>query len=240
MNQAAESLVEVLGRQGLHCLGWFRLEAADIAPGSMPVTAGMPGLLFGSARPMWDVFAASREHGDGLPDPLDRWTARIVNAATADHAPGALPLFPFGPVIWPFQRFARRAAGLGGSPLGILIHPHFGLWHALRAAVVFPGLDVAIAPVEKLIHPCDECVEKPCLSACPVNALSGGSFDVRACRGYLAGLADGGSSAATSSNDSSGPDCMTGGCAARNACPVGRQLRYHPDQIRFHMEALEK
>jgi hypothetical protein len=34
-----------------------------------------------------------------------------------------------------------------------------------------------------------------------------------------------------------GEDCMTLGCRARRACPVGREFTYVPDQAGFHMRA---
>ena len=47
--------------------------------------------------------------------------------------------------------------------------------------------------------------------------------DAAACRGHLA--------------SGNRPDCMTLGCAARDACPVGRKWRYEEAQLQFHMVA---
>ncbi|MGB8818609.1 MAG: ferredoxin, partial [Rhizobiaceae bacterium] len=79
---------------------------------------------------------------------------------------------------------------------------------------------------EKLSHPCDVCLEKPCLSACPVNAFSENGFAVERCRTHIA--------------TAEGLTCMSGGCLARRACPVGRQYTYEPEQMRFHMQAFRK
>ncbi len=226
------TLTGILQEYGLHSLGWFRLEASDnIAAGKMQ--EGAVANLFGSTRAMWDIFTESAEFDDGLADPLDRFTKRIVLDAIGISGEQANAIFPFGETVYPFQRFAKRAAGLQSSPLGILMHPRYGLWHALRAAVVFTGGDLVCDPLEKMIHPCDECVAKPCLSACPVTAFSVDGFDVAACRSWI-------DSTSSSGFDSTGPDCMADGCAARNACPVGQEYRYKPDQIRFHMLAFKK
>ena len=44
---------------------------------------------------------------------------------------------PSTPDMPPFQRWALRAEAVYASPLGILIHPEYGLWHAYRAALLF-------------------------------------------------------------------------------------------------------
>jgi len=66
-------------------------------------------------------------------------------------------------------------------------------------------------------------VAKPCLSACPVDAFSGTSYDVAACAAHIGSTA--------------GEDCMAGGCLARRACPVGQAFAYGPAQAQFHMRA---
>ncbi len=220
-----------LSSRGLEMRGWFAIEAGDIPPGVEAVKLGMAALLIGNhGRAMWDACSHDIEFRDGLPDPMDRWTRRIVGDALGDLPHPALALFPFGAELWPFQRFARRAMGIEPSPLGLLIHPQYGLWHALRAAIVFPDIELKGAPAHKVIHACDECREKPCLSTCPVNAFTTAGFAVAGCRSWLDGLP-------SSQSDSRKPDCMAEGCAARNACPVGRQWRYDEAQLRFHMAA---
>lgn len=177
-------------------------------------------LLVGNAGgAMWEAFAP---HIDGKPDPLDRWTRRVVEPIAALF--GATAAYPFGEPPRPFQRWAVRAETLAVSPLGILIHPEYGLWHAWRAALFFPGrLPVPARP--DAASPCESCTEKPCLSACPVRAFTGENYDVAACAAHL------GTPAAT---------CSAIGCHARNACPVGAAWRYPEAQIRFHMAAFSR
>lgn len=214
-----------LAAHGLAVAGWFRIEVADMPPEARPSVAEAPALLIGNrGGAMWKAFSAAPEFGDGAPHPLDRWTLRVIGEIGAGLNLSHEMLFPFGPTLWPFQRWARRAMGIGPSPLGILIHPQFGLWHALRAVIAFPGLGVEIRETEPAAHPCDDCRDKPCLSACPVGAFEGSGFAVAACRGHLC-------------RPDREPDCMRLGCLARAACPVGRQWRYRDEQIRFHMRS---
>lgn len=154
-------------------------------------------------------------------DPLNRWSEQVLTGL-ADAV-----LFPFGgPPHHPFQRWARRAnAGLAVSPLGILIDPEFGLWHALRGALLYRER-LAIQTVDPRPSPCATCVAKPCLTTCPVGAFKKGSYDVVSCRSYLATL--------------SGQPCMIQGCQARLACPVGREHAYRGGLAQHLMRAFAR
>ncbi len=179
-------------------------------------------LLGWTGGAQWPVFAASQEFGDGAPDPLDRWTRRLLAAAAA--ALGGQALYPGeGPPFWPFQRWAMRAEGLAQSPLGLLIHPEWGLWHAWRGALWLPEPLPLVATPDRPA-PCETC-DRPCVSSCPVAAFQPGAYDIAACASHLA--------APTSR-------CPTQGCAARRACPVTPPVVYGPIQMRFHMRALAK
>lgn len=170
---------------------------------------------------IWRHFSAWLANQNTAPEnPLDTWSRQIITAAATEI--GGRAVFPSDKPYLPFQQWAMQAEGLRPSPLGILIHPVYGLWHAWRGAIILPD-DKLIQPLEKLSHPCDTCVEKPCLSACPVSAFSDGGYDVAACRTHL--------------QTDAGQTCMTCGCQARLACPVGREYAYEPEQMRFHMRA---
>jgi len=215
-------LKNLLASQGLTMRGGFHPTAGDGLPpledGGMPGTLILIGDIGGR---LWPRFSESAEANDGAPDPLDHWTRRIVDDI-ARRIP-ATPLYPFGgPPYWPFQRWAQRAESVFPSPLGILIHPEHGLWHAYRAALVFAE-PIDLPPRAEARSPCESCAAKPCLSACPVGAFSGAGFDVDACTGHITRAA--------------GRPCMDGGCLARNACPVAAHLHYPAPQMRFHMAA---
>lgn len=100
----------------------------ELGPGRPARTVILAGDVGGR---MWPAFAAARANLAAA-DPLDAWT-RAVLADVAERC-GAVALFPFGgPPYLPFQRWARRAEPVAPSPIGILIHPDWGLWHAYRA-----------------------------------------------------------------------------------------------------------
>lgn len=159
----------------------------------------------------------------GVPNPLDDWSKLIITAITG--AVGGCAVFPSDQPYLPFQRWAYLAEGLRPSPLGLLIHPVFGLWHAYRGAIIFAHQNLEQVPV-KLMHPCDTCEEKPCLSACPVEAFSSIGYDVEKCRDHL--------------DSEAGQRCLADGCLSRLACPIGTEFQYSADQMQFHMRAFTK
>ncbi len=192
--------------------GERRGELADIRT---IVLAGMAG------REGWGAFAASDEAADGLDHPLDRWSRRVIEALARDLRGRAL--FPFGgPPYFPFQQWARRSEPVHPSPIGLLIHPRYGLWHSYRGALGFPeALDIPERC--ESVSPCESCRERRCLNACPAGAFSPGGYDVAACADHLRSAA--------------GADCMRDGCQARGACPVGAEHAYAAEQAGFTMRA---
>ncbi|MDF1792939.1 MAG: ferredoxin [Thalassobaculaceae bacterium] len=176
-------------------------------------------VLVGNAGPaLWPVFSAQRRDGR---DPLDSWVRRRLTPVAARL--GARLVMPNdGPPYAPFQRWAMRAEAVHPSPLGLLIHPRYGLWHAYRAALLFSAA-IELPDREETASPCADCTDRPCLSACPVGAFDGTGYDVPVCRAHAAGPR--------------GHACRSGGCLARHACPVGRGHAYGPAQQAFHMAA---
>lgn len=209
---AAEALLQ---HAGFILRGGFRPAEEDAVP---PLPDGRPVrtvIMVGNAGPaMWHAF-----RGRGAGATLDEWTKRELTAAAS--ALGVTPLFPFdGPPYLPFQRWARRAEPVHSSPIGVLIHPDYGLWHAYRGAFALAE-EVPLPPRDDRPSPCEACPDRPCLTTCPVGAFAPGHYDVAVCASHLAGP--------------DGQDCLGLGCRARRACPLGRP--YEPDQARFHMRA---
>ena len=202
---------------GLAPRGAFRLasQTAGLENVATIVLIGVAGRLG------WSAFAESPEGRDGAADPLDRWSRRVIDGLA--FLCGGRALYPFGgPPYWPFQQWAMRAESVAPSPLGLLIHPEYGLWHSYRGALAFEEA-LAIPAFEARPSPCDSCVERPCLSACPVGAFSVSGYDAARCAMHL--------------RSGDGRDCMEFGCLARRACPVGAEYAHLEEQARFHMKA---
>ncbi len=173
-------------------------------------------VLIGNAGPeMWNRFAES-----GMSS-LDSWTKDIVDQIALRLS--AKAIYPFGgPPYAPFSRWAIATSLVHQSPIGLLIDPEFGLWHAYRAALAFEFTISGYDPPPRE-SPCKTCTSKPCLTACPVDAFRPDGFDVVRCRSFV--------------GDPTGLECAAFGCAARRACPVGTEYIYDPAQAAFHMKA---
>ncbi|TDK36749.1 4Fe-4S dicluster domain-containing protein [Rhizobium deserti] len=217
----AEQVAQALEPTGIRVRGIVNFgqgEGPRLEDGSPAQSVVLLGNIGGS---IWPAFSAWRRSYQGR-DPLDTWSkAMILPVARRMHAAAYFP----SDMPWhPFQQWAMRAEGLKASPLGMLIHPAHGLWQGYRGAL---GLPFELpGPPAAPTHPCDGCLDKPCLSACPANALGADRFDVAACRSFLD----------TQSVDHA---CMGSGCLARNACPLGASFRYPQAQLCFHMASLK-
>ena len=178
-------------------------------------------LLSPDPTSFWTAFKSSTEAQDGHPDPIDRWSRDKVTRIAAEV--GGLAAFPFdGPPYLPFSAWARRAGTAWQSPSDLLVHAVHGLWISFRGAVALPSPAEHTAAEES---PCESC-PRPCLSACPVGAFTPGGFDYEACLGHV--------------RSEAGHDCVTHGCRARRACPVGQDMAPPNAQLRSHMTAFAR
>ena len=132
---------------------------------------------------------------------------------------GTLPPAPTDRRPLNFVQLAEMA-GLGTiSPvIGLLLHPEFGPWVSLRAALLVRGTPFVPADADGQsldFAPCLSCA-KPCLRACPVGVYDGlGGVALERCAAHRhAGGCD-------------------GGCEVRRACPVGARHRYGPVEEAF-------
>ncbi len=208
-----------VGASGFTLSGGFHPDSRDDLPLLPDGRKTATVVLVGSIGPdMWRHFQAERPNEA---DPLDRWTAQRLGQVA--EAFGALAVFPFQRPFQPFQRWLRRAAPCHVSPLRILIHPEYGLWHAIRGALLFADA-LELPQPQHAPSPCKTCLAHPCMMACPVNAFSARGLDAALCAAHLA--------------SAEGGPCMSHGCLARRACPVGGAYQHHPEQAAFHMAAL--
>ncbi len=199
----------------LEVLGGFACEAD---PGLPKGTRSL--LLLGPREPgFWAAVQASPEGGGA--DPVDRWSRRVVGTLACDL--GAKALFPFGgPPYQPFYAWALRTGRVWQSPVRLLVHEAQGLLVSFRGALALQeALELPAAPVS----PCEGCA-MPCLTACPVAALTGAGYDLPRCHGFL--------------DTPDGGDCMGGGCLVRRACPVSQGYARMPQQSAHHMRQFHR
>lgn len=216
------AIAKTLDGTGLIYRGGFHPVPGDDVP---KLPDGAPTgtvLLIGNAGPaLWQAFTDAVPDRT-TPDPLDRWLNPILDRLVATVG-GTLVLPNRGPDFPPIQDWAMRAEPVFRSPIGILIHPKHGLWHAYRAALLLkeriPLPPRAVAP-----SPCDACTDRPCLKVCPADAFKPDRFDAQACVGHV--------------DSPAGTNCEGRGCLARRACPVGRDQAYPQDAGAFHMAAV--
>jgi hypothetical protein len=206
---AAVEALATLAAAGFDIAHAFDAQAAAREPGlAMLAGDARLGILIGNTRALWPPFtAALRDPALAAdPDPLERYTERVVDAAfaagsAAAHglAGGAARIYyghrRHGDAFVPLQHLAV-ATGLGAlAPSHLVIHPIYGPWFALRAVVVTEGDPPARRPIER---PCR------CDAAC-ADALA----RAQASRSWQDWL------------------------AVRDGCAL-RAWRYSDDQIHYH------
>ena len=177
-------------------------------------------VLVGTNADFWGVFRTAPEYCDGIPHPVDRWSKRLLGDLAKDLAGSCV--FPSdGPPYAPFIAWARASHRFWQSPTGMLVHDHAGLMISIRGALI---INASISEAIDKQSPCDQCLDRPCVTACPVDALSDKHpYDVPACKTHI--------------SSADGTDCMEMGCATRRACPVSQAFNRSPDQSAFHMRA---
>jgi hypothetical protein len=228
-----DAIATTLTKAGLVGRGGFQVAVSDCVPtmesGNSAKSVVLVGNIGGS---LWPSFAAAhpKESADNESHPtlLDDWSRHVLTevAETLGGLAACMPLFPFeGPPFLPFIRWAQKAEAVISSPIGPLIHPNYGLWHAYRGALAF-AYHVPLPEPEERQKPCDTCMKKPCLSGCPVSVHEHDAFDLSRCMDHV--VTDVGS------------PCMANGCLARQACPVGSEFRYTSNQAHFHMVAFRR
>ena len=211
------ALTARLAEHRLEVLGGFQIAADE---------EGLPAgtrtlLLIGPAEPGFWPHLTSQPEWDGRPDPLDRWSRRVIGRLACDI--GAKALFPFGGPPWhSFYRWALRSGQVWESPVRLLVHSRQGLMVSFRGALALKET-VAVPPPAS--RPCDAC-PAPCQTACPAGALTEDAYDVPACHAFL--------------NQPEGQDCMTSGCLVRRACPLSQSYARLPEQSGYHMRQFHK
>lgn len=205
-------LLSTLGKVGLAALAALPADPDFCPPEARTLVLIGPR----GGRHWWPRLTASPEWRDGAPDPVDRWSKRVLGALAGQF--GGAALFPSdGPPWPPFFRWALASGRVWQSPVGMLVHAEAGLWVSFRGALALPfALELPAAA-----RPCEGCADRPCASACPVAALSPSAYDTARCHAFL--------------DTPAGAGCLQDGCAARRACPVSQGHARLPEQSAYHM-----
>lgn len=153
-------------------------------------------------------------------DPIDNYSLSVTNKFLTRYlgSPPHQILYPHPHLSFPLAALGELAGWGRPSPLGLGIHPEYGLWYAYRTAVAITA-DLPTPPLPPPPpHPCHTCADKPCTTTCPVVAVQHDQFAVMTCVTHR-----------TAPHSSCAHRCL-----ARLACPVAPQHRYTDDQIRYH------
>jgi methylmalonic aciduria homocystinuria type C protein len=172
-------------------------------------------IVIGNTRALWPVWLevlASDPELAACPDPLDTYTERcLARVALALGVPATLRFaHEAGERCVAMQRLAHAAGLAYLTETHLSVHPTYGPWIALRAALTLP-IPGPAGPEPALAHPCGSC-----LSGCRP------AFE-RA----LAALAGPPSQASLLGAWQLWADF-------RGACPTGRQHRYPEAMLRYH------
>lgn len=188
-------------------------------PRSGPVTGGTL-ILLGAAGAFWPELTDAPEWRDGAPDPVDRWSTRIINDLAQRF--GATVYVPFsGPPYAPFVDWALASGRAFTSPSQFLVHDQVGLMISYRGALHLEDeIHIPQPPLER--SPCFTCTTFACVSTCPVQAMvDGGPYKVEDCHNYL--------------ETKEGTACLEQGCVARRSCPLSDGAERTPAQSAHHM-----
>lgn len=177
-------------------------------------------ILVGNGGPtFWEAFSTHRQNEA---HPVDQFCIRVIKdwLQKEPAIPNVAWLYPLTDLVFPLQQAGKTAGWHLPSPLGIGIHKQYGLWFAYRAALL---TDAALPLTESslLTSPCEDCIEKPCIQACPVQAITATEPPhLERCSPYRL---------------QKQTHCQNQ-CLSRMSCPYASEYRYTDEQIRYHYQ----
>lgn len=175
-------------------------------------------LLGNGGSRFWQSMQQHRTKSEQEVDPVDNYFTRTVeNLFDADS--DYRIIYP-GNHLLPLQALGKLAGWHHDSPLGLGIHPVFGLWFAYRGLIMSNTNITMLAENFDIpsASPCVSCDEKPCIKACPAMAVTLSEFKVQPCSDYRL---------------ESASRCQSR-CVSRLVCPIGRDYRYLEAQMAYH------
>ena len=174
---------------------------------------------------LYIVGHGGRDLWENLTHPLDNNLHHFDNFTIEQMKtldPHQQVIFPHPTWNIPLQKIGRLLNISKQSLLGIDINKEFGLWFAYRG-VFLSKIKIKTEQYEDFNLPCEACVTKPCISACPASAvtLNGNSFKSKDCIDHQL-------------KDNSNCEDR---CLARLACPFQNKHQYKQEQIVYHIKS---
>lgn len=214
-----------LNTAGLNLVAIFPLNTLPQHTREKLTTAGYPLtaykqliLIAHAGTTFWQALNQNRPQ---TPDPVDTFTRNTVDTVFKQALqsrrydilyPGKLPL--------DLQALGALAGWHHPSPFWVGVNSCYGSWFAYRALILADSDFVPTSPWKEP-SPCASCATKPCISACPAQAMQAGHLNLERCLNHRR------------QPESS---CRYQ-CVARNACPIGREHRYDTAQMQHHYAA---
>jgi len=231
-----EEITAALAPHGLNLIGTTPVAAYEtLVPAQYHVAALLPQaktvvVIGNGGGAFWAGFRAYCDARPGYlqerAHPLDDYTVAVIERTLAPclerSGAGYRFLYPFRFATEPvsFMHLARAAGLAGPSLLGVMIHPVYGPWLALRTALL-TDQEFSVPPAAPGFDPCPTCTERACLAACPAGAVSiEKGWDIPACVQHRLRVEG---------------DCVDR-CHARYDCVYGREHRYPLDESRYHQQ----
>lgn len=173
-------------------------------------------LIANGGRTLWDHLP--RPLNESL-HPIDQFSIDQITKLDVD----ARILFPHEHLNIPLQKLGRLLNLSRPSLLGLDINKEYGVWFAFRGAFLTTK-KINSKPHTNFESPCDSCIEKPCISACPANAIKNQNTpDLQNCIEFR-----------LKENSECADKCL-----ARLACPYQKIHQYKTEQIKYHMTRRE-
>ena len=231
-----QNITDTLVQYGLNLIGTTTVTAYEASvPAQYHVASLLPQaktllVLGNGGGAFWQRFRVYCEARPGYREqrehPLDDYTVEVIENSLTPilEREGATYryLYPFRFWTEPvsFMHLAQAAGLAGPSILGVMVHPTYGPWIALRAAVLL-DLELSVPSVAAGFDPCPTCTERPCITACPAYAISREKgWDIPACVTHRLQVTT---------------DCVDY-CRARYDCVYGREHRYPLDELQYHQQ----
>ena len=231
-----DKITESLAPYGFNLIGTTAIPAYEaLVPPQYHVARLLPQaetivVIGNGGGDFWSGFRAYCEAHPGYlqerEHPLDDYTSATIETALTPRLQAAgvayRYLYPFRFWTEPvsFMHLARAAGMAGPSLLGVVIHPQYGPWMALRAALLVDQ-KIYAPPLAPHFDPCPTCQERACLAACPASAVAATTgWDIPQCVRHRIQVAT---------------DCVDY-CHARYECVYGREHRYPLDELQYHQK----